>query len=131
MPARLEMMMGTMFMKPGTTAFIVGLMMHLVISGLIALLYALGFEKVTHRAGTGVGAGFSVIHILIGGMFMGMMPMMHPRIPPMNAPGWFMADLGMMGVVAFIVLHAIYGAIVGGMYGPILHPRAETAARPA
>ncbi len=122
MPARLEMMMGTMFMEPGTAAYIVGLVMHLMISGLIALIYAWGFENVTHRAGAGMGMAFSIIHIIIGGIFMAMMPMMHPRIPPMDAPGAFMSNLGAVGVIAFIVLHLIYGAIVGAIYAPVLHP---------
>lgn len=128
MPAKLEMMMGTMFLEPGTVAFVVGLMMHLMISGLIALIYAWGFENVTHRAGWLVGVGFSIIHIIIGGIFMGMMPMMHPRMPPMDAPGAFMSGLGMMGVIAFVMLHMIYGAIVGAMYGPVAHPRSRVVA---
>lgn len=128
MPARLEMMMGTMFMPEGTAAFVVGLIMHLMISGLIALIYAWGFEHVTHRAGWTMGVAFSIIHIIIGGVFMGMMPMMHPRMPPMNPPGAFMANLGAMGVVAFVMLHMIYGAIVGAMYGPVTHAHGERAA---
>ena len=39
----------------------------------------------------------------------------------MPAPGAFMANLGMMGVGAFFMLHLIYGAIVGAMYGPVVH----------
>lgn len=123
MPARLEMMMGTMLLEPGTTAFIVGLMMHLMISGLIALIYAWGFESVTHRAGWLVGAGFAVIHTLIAGSVMGMMPMMHPRMPgEMPPPGYFMANLGAMGVIAEVMLHLMYGAIVGAMYGQVKNP---------
>lgn len=120
MPANLEMMQGTMFLPPGTTAFVVGLMMHLMISGLIALIYAWGFENVTHRAGWLVGVGFALIHTLIAGMVMGMMPMMHPMMPEqMPSPGYFMSNLGAMGVVAEVMLHLIYGAIVGGMYGAV------------
>lgn len=79
MPAKLEMMMGTMFLEPGTAAWVLGFIMHLMISGLIALIYAWGFERVTHKAGWMVGVGFSIIHIVIGGVFMAMLPMMHPR----------------------------------------------------
>jgi hypothetical protein len=31
------------------------------------------------------------------------------------------SNLGMMGVLAFFMLHLIYGAIVGAMYGPVIH----------
>lgn len=132
MDVKLELMLGTMFMEPGTAAWVVGFVMHLVISGLIALAYAWAFENVLHRAGAGAGALVSVVHILIGGLFMGMMPAMHPLVPEMMpGPGFFMLNLGVTGLVAFVMLHVIYGAIVGAMYGPVLHPRGDVTARPA
>jgi hypothetical protein len=100
MPAKLETMLGTMFLPEGAAAWLLGFVMHLMISGLIALIYAWGFENVTHRAGWLVGAGFGLVHSIVGGVFMGMMPMMHPKIPEMMpAPGAFMSNLGAMGVV--------------------------------
>jgi hypothetical protein len=120
MPGNVEQMMGTMFVPPGTTAFLLGLFIHLMVSGLIALIYAWGFEHVTHRAGFLVGLGFAVVHTVIAGIVMGMMPMMHPMIPErMPPPGFFMANLGAMAAIAEVVLHLIYGAIVGGLYGPV------------
>ena len=102
MPVKLELMLGTMIgLAPGPAARIVGFLMHLVISGLIALLYAVVFEKVTHRADWKIGAAFSIIHTLIGGMAMGMVPAMHPLVAEqLPAPGAFMANLGAMGVAA-------------------------------
>lgn len=124
MPANLEIMQGTMLgFAPGTTAWIAGFIMHLMISGLIALIYAVGFEYVTHRAGWLMGVAFSIIHLLIGGVVMGMVPAMHPMIPEqMPAPGYFMSGMGAMGVVLFTVEHLIYGAIVGAMYQVVHHP---------
>jgi hypothetical protein len=117
MPADLEMMLGTMMLQPGAGAFLLGMMMHLIISGVI---YAWGFEYVTRRSSAAVGAGFGVIHGIIGGLFMSMMPMMHPLIPEhMPAPGAFMSNMGLMGVVAEMVLHVIYGAVVGAVYRPV------------
>ncbi len=126
MEVHLERMLGTMLgLQPSTMTWLIGLVMHLVISGLIALLYAAGFEYVTHRAGWMMGVAFSLVHILIGGVFMGLMPMMHPMVPEMMpAPGAFMSNLGTMGVAAFVMLHMIYGA----MYTPVhreLGTRAE------
>ena len=126
MPANLEMMLGTMVMEPGPTAWIIGLVMHLMISGLIAIIYAWGFERVTHRAGWLVGAGFGLLHALIAGMVMGVMPAMHPRMPePMMPPGAYMSSMGATGVAMEFVLHLIYGAVVGAIYAPVLHPRAH------
>ena len=125
MPANLEMMLGTMLgLAPGPTAWIAGFIWHLVNSGVIALIYAWGFEHVTHRAGWLVGLGFSISHAILAGIFMGMMPAMHPMIPEqMPPPGAFMAGMGAIGVIAEFMLHMIYGAIVGAMYGPVRQPR--------
>ncbi|MDQ3035698.1 MAG: hypothetical protein M3Y87_25050 [Myxococcota bacterium] len=129
----LEMMLGTMLLPPSAVAWIVGLAMHLLISGLIAIAYAAGFERVTHRAGASVGLAFSVIHIVIGGLFMGLVPALHRLIPEqMAAPGAFLSNHGAVGVISFLVLHAIYGAIVGAMYAPAVHeaPGRITTRRP-
>lgn len=124
MPANLEMMLGTMVADPGTTAWMIGFVMHLMLSGAIALIYAWAFEHVTHRAGWLVGAGFGIVHAIIAGMVMGMMPMMHPRMPnPVMPPGAFLSNLGTMGVVAEFMLHMVYGAVVGAMYGAVIHIR--------
>ena len=122
MEVKLELLLGTMIgLQPGTTAWIVGFVMHLMISGLIALAYAWAFENVLHRANAGAGALVAIAHILVAGVFMGMMPLMHPLVPEvMPGPGFFMLNLGVMGLVAFVMLHLIYGAIVGAMYGPTL-----------
>jgi hypothetical protein len=132
-PANVEMILGTMTgLAPGAGTWVLGLAMHLVISGLIAMLYALGFEHVAHRSGALPGVVFSLLHIVVGGLFMGMLPSLHPMITErMSAPGAFLSNLGDVGVIAFVVLHAIYGAIVGVMYGPVAQPvRPETLGRP-
>lgn len=46
----LAMMLGTMFAEPGSTAWVIGFMMPLMISALISLIYAWAFEHVTHAA---------------------------------------------------------------------------------
>lgn len=124
----LEMAMGSMITQTiGSTSWIIGFVMHLMISGLIALVYAFGFENITHKAGWLTGAGFGVIHVIIAGIFMGMMGMMHPLMVSSQpvpdgrllAPGYFAMNFGMMTTVAFIMLHLIYGAIVGAFYAPV------------
>ena len=118
-----EMMLGTMVSSPGATAWAIGFVMHLMLSALIALAYAWGFERI-HRAGAGAGLGFAVIHIAIAGLVMAMIPAMHPMIPEqMPAPGAFMANMGATFVALFVLEHLLYGAIVGATYGPVLHGR--------
>ncbi|MDP9310480.1 MAG: hypothetical protein M3R24_06265 [Chloroflexota bacterium] len=118
MDVNLSMMEGSMITAAvGLGTWLLGFVMHLMISGLIALAYAAGFEHVTHRAGWHIGVGFSLIHSLIAGLMFGTMPTIHPLVPDqMPAPGMFMSNKGLMGVLAFFMLHALYGAIVGAMY---------------
>lgn len=130
MEVKLELLLGTMFMEPGSAAWGVGIVMHLVISGMIAVAYAWAFENVLHRSGWEAGALVSSVHVLVAGVFMGMMPMMHPLVPDMMpGPGFFMLNLGVMGFIALVMLHVIFGAIVGSMYGPVLHPSGGTPLR--
>lgn len=130
MDVSIESMMGTLFLPPGPTAFWVGLAMHLMISGLIALVYAWAFETVTRRASAGLGAAFALVHVLIAGVVMGgMIPVVHPLIPEqMPGPGYFLSNHGSMGTAAFVVLHLVFGAIVGAMYaGYVRHGRLVAA----
>lgn len=120
-----EMMLGTMTNRPpdGVT-WTIGLMMHLILSVVIALIYAWGFEHWTHRAGAKVGTGFALIHIVFAAMAMMMIPMIHPMIPEkMPAPGAFMMNMGGIFVALFFIEHLLYGSIVGATYGAVVHPR--------
>lgn len=130
LPLNLELVLGTLFLPRGLTAWLVGLAMHLVISGAIALVYAWGFERVTHRADAGVGAIFSMVHIVIAGLALLAIPAIHPLIPEqMRAPGAFMSGLGVLGVVLFVIEHVIYGALVGAMYGEVREPTRGPSSR--
>lgn len=126
MEVHLEQILGTLFGGPPTLGkTLMGFVLHLVLSGMIALLYAVGFEKVTQRASAGLGVLFSLPHIVLAGIFMGyILPVMHPLVPEqMAGPGPFMSNLGILGVVAFVMLHLIYGAIVGAMYTTVTPSR--------
>ncbi len=124
-PINLGLMLGTMLgLAPGPSTWFVGFIIHLVVSAILGILYAAGFEYITHRSGVGIGIGFSILHILVAGLLMGAIPMMHPMIPEvMAAPGAFLAYRGPAGVLMFLVLHLAFGAIVGAMYRPVLHPK--------
>lgn len=71
----------------------------------------------------GIGMAFALIHIVIGGAVMGMMPAMHPMIPEMMPPpGAFMSGMGLMGVTVFVAEHLVYGGMVGAIYEPVRRP---------
>jgi hypothetical protein len=131
MPVNLEEMIGSMVTgELGATAYLVGLILHLLISGLIGLLYGLGFEFLTKRADWRTGVVFGLFHTVIAGLFLLVLPSIHPLMPgEVPPPGALMANLGAMGVILFIKMHLIYGAIVGALYGsgeePIEEPIEE------
>jgi hypothetical protein len=125
-PAHMEMMLGTMVVRNAALpAWLLGFGIHVLTGGVLALIYAWAFEHITHRSGWLVGAVFGLAHAVIAGLGMGIVPAIHPMIPErMPAPGAFMANLGAIGIVAEFALHAVYGAIVGAMYGPVISERA-------
>lgn len=127
MPVNWELILGTFFgAPPSRTAWLTGLILFLVLSGLIALLYAIGFEHVTRRAGWSVGLVFSFVHTLVAGTLVGLVPALHPLVPEsLPAPGAFMANLGTLGIGIFVLSHLIYGAIVGTLYAPLHYESAR------
>ena len=128
MEMNLEMLMGTMLLGEGAAAWLLGLGMHLVLSGLIALAYAWGFETVTGRASAALGAAFGVLHIAVAGVAMGaVVPLVHRWVPEQTpGPGYFLTNHGALGAAAFVVLHLVFGAVVGALYAG--HVRAAAAA---
>ena len=119
-PVSFELILGTMLgHAPGPGPWLAGLAAHLVIAGLIALIYGWGFETLSGRADWRVGLGFGAVHAIAAGVVIGVLPAIHPliaeRIP---SPGPFMARLGASGVVVGIAVHLGYGAVVGALYGP-------------
>ena len=116
----IEMALGSLLTQQiGAGSWILGLMMHLAIGGLLAQFYAFGFEVLTERASGWIGAGFSVIHSSIAGLLMFWLGSIHPLMRNngvIPAPGPFAIEYGMLTAVAFIALHVVYGAWVGYWY---------------
>lgn len=123
MPVNIGMTLGTMFgLAPGVGTWLLGFIIHLVLSGLIGLLYGVGFEYISHRAGVWIGFGFALIHTVIAGFFFGLLPAIHPMMPEViNSPGIFLSNLGSAGVVGFFILHLTFGGVVGAIYKPVRH----------
>ena len=115
----IAMLLGTMLRPPGSTAWTLGLFMHLAIGGMIGLVYGWIFERLA-QGGVMTGVTLGLANALVAGVVMGMMPMIHPRIPAaMSAPGYFLSNIGMLGVTTLFVMHLLYGGIVGAMYGSV------------
>jgi hypothetical protein len=100
------------------SAWQIGLAIHFVVSGLLALIYAFAFERLTHKAGWVFGAAFGLVHAIISGFVMGALGEIHPlmRDGLLRAPGLFASNFGSATVALFVVGHVVYGAVVGLLY---------------
>ncbi len=119
----LSMIVGSLFTgQVSSGTWVLGFVLGLVISGLIALVYAAAFEGMRHsnwRLGLIGGA----IHAVIGGLFFGLLPSFHPAMPDLlPPPGAYAANYGTMTVIGFIATHLAFGIIVGGMYKTVHIP---------
>lgn len=116
----IEMALGTLLtQKINAGSWILGLMMHIVLGGLLAQLYAFGFEFLTERAGAWIGAGFALIHASIAGVVMFVLGSIHPLMKnsgELPAPGPFAITYGTLTALVFVGLHLVYGSWVGSLY---------------
>ena len=118
MPMNILHMLGTMMTRSTGPAYMMGAMMHGVMGVIFALVHVALFVAFGLEALVAWGILFGVVHWVIAGMGMGMMGTMHPvvRSGEMMAPGPFVKNLPMMNVMGFLMVHVIYGLVVGGLY---------------
>ncbi len=123
MPKQMTMnllyMLGTMMTRNRTAAYLVGAMMHGVMGIMFALIHtgvyqATGLES--SLAAWGILFGF--VHWLVVGVGIGMIGIVHPlmRSGELQAPGVFAKNLPNMTVLGFMMLHLLYGLLVGAIY---------------
>ena len=91
-------MLGTMMLPAGAMAYGLGLMMHAAASAAFGLAYAGLFNALELEATAAWGLLFGLVHWMVAGMAMGMMPIMHPQTlsPPLavSFPLWFLRPGG-------------------------------------
>ena len=118
-PMNLLYMLGTMMTPSKVPAYIVGAMIHTMMGIAFALIHTgiyQGLDVDSNLAAWGLLFGF--VHWIVVGMAFGMIGMMHPlmRSGQMPAPGAFVKNLPMMTVVGFLMVHLLYGVLVGVFY---------------
>lgn len=109
-------MLGTMFGKPNR---MLGTIMHLMMGVIFAIIYAFLWDFGIGSASLVGGILFGVVHWLITGMMMGLIPMMHVGIKSGNVPppGLYMTNnVGVMGFVGGLIGHMIFGLVVALVY---------------
>ena len=120
----LETIYGSFFTASvGFGTWVLGLAIHLVVSGLVAQVYSFGFQ-LFDRFGPSVGASFGFIHWLLAGIGLGIFTNAHPAIPNLIIPpGYFAMNLGGASMLVFLLAHLGYGALVGLIHPPSTRDR--------
>ena len=119
MRMNLFLMLGTMMFRERSMAIVAGGMMHAVMSiafGLMHVAFFVAFGLESSLVAWGIL--FGVVHWMISGMGLGMLPMMHPliRTGEMDAPGAFALSYPSMTAMGFFMLHIVFGILVGAFY---------------
>jgi hypothetical protein len=130
---------GSMLSGDRGRAKAIGAFMHLVVFSalIIGSIYAWLFDAFGVSEGNAwwVGALYGVAHGILGGLFMGMIPAMHPRMPGgleidevqqvggpsdgsllLEPPGVFAKNYGSATPPGVLMVHIAYGLVVGLVY---------------
>jgi hypothetical protein len=118
-------LLGTAVTADRVRAKAVGYALHFVFGLLFALGYYGVFGVIGHE-GFLLGAAFGLVHALFAGSALVniVLPAVHPRMgsgfdaagstPLLEPPGFLLVNYGRQTIVATVVAHVAYGAIVGG-----------------
>jgi hypothetical protein len=121
----IPLLLGTVFTDNRSRASVLGYVAHFVNGLLFALVYYGIFHAVGH-AGWAFGAVLGVVHAAFSGgvLVTVLLPAVHPRMgtpwsdaedtPILEPPGFLLVNYGRRTAIWTLVLHIIYGAIVGG-----------------
>ena len=122
-PSQMKMnilyLLGSMMVRQKTTAYMVGIMMHGLMSAGFALAHVGVYQAFSLDTNlVAWGLLFGLVHYMVVGMALGMMPMMHPRIQAgeIRPPGFYALSYPMATAGGFLMLHLLFGILVGGLY---------------
>lgn len=130
MKMNLFMMLGSMVLPVGAGAFLMGAMAHAGMSAAFGLVHAAAFSVLDIDSDQAAwGLLFGGAHWAVAGMALGMLPLMHPRLRRagyagdadagglLEAPGFYALNYPMMTALGFLMLHLLFGVVVGALYG--------------
>lgn len=127
MPGQMRMnlllLVGGMMGLTGGAAYALGLMMHLGMSAVFGVVHAAIFAAGDIEDAVVLwGLLFGLVHAVMTGIALGMLPAVHPliRAGRMEAPGVLALRLGGPTAMGFVVLHLVFGATVAVLYAALL-----------
>lgn len=121
----LPFLLGTAVTADRARAKAIGYLMHLIAGELFAVVYFAIFSAI-HTTGWATGALFGFLHGIVSATALVniLLPVVHPRMgsslsaantsPLLEPPGFLMRNYGRGTLVATLLAHIAYGAIVGG-----------------
>jgi hypothetical protein len=121
----LPFLLGTAVTADRARAKAVGYVLHLTAGELFAVIYFAIFSAID-TDGWALGALFGLLHGIVSAtaLVSVLLPVVHPRMgstlsaanssPLLEPPGFLMRNYGRGTVVATLLAHVAYGAIVGG-----------------
>lgn len=119
MPMNIMYMMGTMMSRSTMPIYVMGAMMHFGLGIAFGLAHTALYSAFELESGLVVwGILFGLVHWMIAGTGMGMLGSTHPRMRTgeVFAPGLFLRNFPQMTVMGFMMLHMVYGLVVGALY---------------
>ena len=120
----IPLLLGTIFTDSRSRASLLGYVVHFVNGLLFALVYYAIFRAVGH-AGWAFGAALGLVHAAFAGgaLVTVLLPVMHPRMgtpwtdaeetPLLEPAGFMLFNYGRSTALVTLVLHLMYGAVVG------------------
>ena len=120
MKMNLFMLLGSMMLPVGAAAFVAGAMMHVMMSIVFGLAHGAVFAAADINSSEAAwGLLFGAAHWVMSGMALAMLPLVHPRVRSgeIDAPGPFALGYPPMTAMGFLMLHLLFGVVVGVIYG--------------
>lgn len=113
----------------GATAYLLGLIVQLCVGGVLGLIYGAILARTPHPS-LRAGAFLGLVHALIAGVLLALVPMLHPAVPEaLPAPGLLMSGRGTEASIVFVLLHVGFGMCMAALVSP--RPARQPVAAPA
>jgi hypothetical protein len=109
----LPLLLGTVFTDHRSRASTIGYVVHFANGLLFALAYY-GIFAAVGRAGWIFGAGLGLAHGIFAGGALVTILSDAEETPLLEAPGFLMANYGQRTALWSLLMHVVYGSIVGG-----------------
>ena len=120
--------LGSMMTLQKVPAYVMGSMMHAGAGIVFAIIHVALFVSFDFEDNLWAwGLLFGAAHWMIMGMMMGSM---HPRMKSgdVQSPGFFVSNFPMPNVMGFLMVHLVYGVLVGALYEAFIKPNGRARA---